>query len=209
MSKRMISTSDKAEIIIQRYKEHGLCLSEEISKAIVDYELPQFNPLRLDAMFLLDTVANGLENWRVPCGTRMYPQSEEDASLEAIKRGLSWLKNHHIKDPAPIELILSHFKGDGLTDELSREDIPDVLLKDLDYVQMKLTDNNSAFEIGLTILGRDMIDRWDILWDDNETYEALLTIISYQCVQYPFDCFETISIMRFLEQTFLYERSKR
>lgn len=209
MPKRMISTNDKAEKILQRYKENGLNVSRQISDALINYELPQYNPLHTEGLYLLDTIANGLKDWRGPHGSRINPEHDEDASYDAIKRSLSWLKNNHIKDPTVIEAVLSHFETVWGTDGLSMDDIPDHLVNNLKFVQGKLGKDKFGIGIGLGQLGRDMIEDWQLIWDDNETYEALLTIVYFEKLRFPFQPFETLGLMRGLEQTFVYEQIKR
>ena len=209
MSKRMISTNDKAEKILQRYKERGLNISGQVSNALINYELPQYNPLYTEGLYLLDSITNGLKDWRGPHGSRINPENDEDASYDAIKRALSWLKNNHIKDPTVIETILSHFETVWGTEGLSMEDIPEHLVKDLNHVQSKLGKDKFGIGIGLGQLGRDMIEDWSLIWDDSETYEALLTIVYFEKLRFPFKPFETLGIMRGLEQTFIYEQIKR
>lgn len=206
MSKRMISTTERAETILSQYKAQGINISAQISDAVVCAELPQYNPLHTEGLYLLDTITNGLKDWRGPFRTQPTPSSDEDASYEAIKRGLSWAKNNRTQDSSVIEFILSHFETMWGTDGLCMDDIPEHLMKNLKSVQNKLSEESFGLAIGLGQLGNDILDEWDALWDDPEVYEALLTIVSFEKLRFPFKPFEALAILRGFEQTFIYEQ---
>ena len=209
MGKKMFNASDRAESVLKYYKDAGVNLSALTSEAIVNYELPQYGVLHTEALYLLDTITNGLQDWRGPGGSRAIPEEPSEASARAVRRAVSWLRNNHIRDCSVLKIIIHHYASSATgvkIEELSPRDRDRWI--DFEKKLKKSGNDSTGIHICLGCAGIDMLNSWGSIWDDSETYEMLINIVYLERLEIPFDPFEAIAIMRMLEQTYVTEQIK-
>ena len=205
----MINTNSRAEVVLDHYKDNGVKISAAVSDAIVNYELPQYGVLHAEALYLLDTVTNGLADWRGPGGSRLTPESPADAAVKAVRRAVSWLRNNHIQDPSVLKMIMRHFEasyaGVPVTDlnQDAQKQINDYVEK-LQTSGIPVTGSN----LYLGCIASNILNVWGEVWDHTDTYDILTGVVYQEKLRIPFEPFEALSIMRMLEQTYIAEQIK-
>lgn len=188
-----------------------------INEQVVNSMLPQYSRLRAEGLYLIDAMANGCKNWYTtfPDGTRTPTYAErgveEDpmfAAWEAVERSVSWLKEHHIKDPSILSYIISHYKLGPWEDGIMLDSLNDWTRENLEYVRGLLKKIDPAYvdyHIGVGQLGRDILEHWDVLWNVDEVYDALHTIAFCENVKKPFEPLEALEILKAVEETYISE----
>lgn len=207
MSRRIFNTNPRAETILGYFKDmaESRKMSAFISDAITSYILPQYGTLHTEALYLLDTISNELQDWKGPGGARIVPEVPEAAACTAVRRAVSWLRGNHIKNEAVLKAILKHYDTAGAC----KEDDPVMISRVATYafkLGMSPDISAAASDVDLGALVKAIVNVWDSVWDDPDAYEILIRYIYLAEPSVPFDPFEAIEIMRMMEQTFILEK---
>ncbi len=209
MARRIFNTSSRAETILGYFKDmaESRKMSAFISDAITSYILPQYGTLHTEALYLLDTISNELQDWKGPGGARIVPEVPEAVACTAVRRAVSWLRGNHLKNDSAIKAILSHYDTSG--GKAYTFDDQGMISRVAAYafkLGLSARDTTEAPDVDLGALVKAIVSAWNSVWDDPDAYEILIRYIYLAEPSVPFDPFEAIEIMRMMEQTFILEK---
>lgn len=206
MAKRMFSTDKRAEKILQYFRAKNDNVSEYISNAVVDETLPVYSQLRIEALYLLDFITDGAKDWN---GNKLIIATDEDEVQFYIKqtlgRGIAWLgRNHHIKHCDVLKTIIDKYD----MGPMSGENFNETVKEEIANVRKKLKEidpDYNDYYIGLGSLARDVLDHWDKLWDWNNSYNLIMSLIYCEKPLAYMDPFDAIRWLQIMENQFIIE----
>lgn len=210
MAKRLFSTDKRAETILAHLRDNDENLSAYISYSVVDEMLPVFSQLRTEALFLLDYVTDGAKDWT---GNKLIISTgEDDLSfyiMQTLGRGIDWLKrNHHIKNGNILRDVVAQYNTSSWNGGVQLDELNDNVNDDIKRIRTKLKELDSKyndFHVGVGSLGRDVIDHWDLLWDCDEAYDMLETVIYCEKPLGKIDPFWVLKTLQNMENQFIVE----
>lgn len=210
MAKRLFSTDKRAETILSYLREKDANVSGYISNAVVDETLPVYSQLRVVALYLLDFITDGAKDWT---GNKLIIATGEDEvqyhTRTTIGRGVEWLKrNHHIKNVNVLRDVISHYNTSSLSGGTSMDNLNDYVKDNMEIVRTKLKEIDheyNDFHIGLGSLGIDVLDHWDVLWDWNEAYDLISSVVYCENPLGNIDPFIAIRLLQMMENQFIVE----
>lgn len=210
MAKRLFSTDKRAEAILSYLREKEENVSGYISNAVVDETLPVYSQLRVEALYLLDFITDGAKDWT---GNKLIIATGEDEvqyhTRSTIGRGIEWLRrNHHIKNVNVLREVVSHYNTGPWSGGTSMDVLNDYVKSNMKTVRTKLKEIDSKyndFQIGLGSLARDVLDHWDELWDWNESYELISSVVYCEKPLGNIDPFIAIRLLQMMENQFIIE----
>lgn len=206
MAKRLFSTDKRAEKILSYLRDNNENLSAFISAAVVDEMLPVYSQLRIEALFLLDYTIDGAKDWT---GNKLILSKGEDElafyTKQTLGRGILWLgRNHHIRNCDVLREAISYYHENSVT----MDEINDYQKNLIKWVREKLKEIDSEYQddyVGLGSLGRDVLDHWDKLWDENEIYNFIHSVIWREEVCKKIDPFLVIKMLQTMENQYIIE----
>ena len=166
MAKRLFSTDKRAETILSYLRGKEENVSGYISNAVVDETLPVYSQLRVEALYLLDFITDGAKDWT---GNKLIIATGEDE-----------IQYHHIKNVNVLRDVISHYNTGPWSGGTSMDNLNEYVKGNIEIVRTKLKEIDSDyndFHIGLGSLGRDVLDHWDVLWDWDEAYNLISSIV--------------------------------
>ena len=210
MAKRLFSTDKRAETILSYLREKEENVSGYISNAVVDETLPVYSQLRVEALYLLDFITDGAKDWT---GNKLIIATGEDEiqyhTRSTIGRCVEWLKrNHHIKNVNVLRDVISHYNTGPWSGGTSMDNLNEYVKGNMEIVRTKLKEIDSDyndFHIGLGSLGRDVLDHWDVLWDWNEAYNLISSVVYCEKPLGNIDPFIAIRLLQMMENQFIVE----
>lgn len=210
MAKRLFSTDKRAETILSYLRGKEENVSGYISNAVVDETLPVYSQLRVEALYLLDFITDGAKDWT---GNKLIIATGEDEiqyhTRSTIGRGVEWLKrNHHIKNVNVLRDVISHYNTGPWSGGTSMDNLNEYVKGNIEIVRTKLKEIDSDyndFHIGLGSLGRDVLDHWDVLWDWDEAYNLISSIVYCEKPLGNIDPFIAIRLLQMMENQFIVE----
>lgn len=210
MAKRLFSTDKRAETILSYLREKEENVSGYISNAVVDETLPVYSQLRVEALYLLDFIIDGAKDWT---GNKLIIATGEDEiqyhTRSTIGRGIEWLqRNHHIKNVNVLRDVISHYNTGPCSGGTSMDNLNDYVKGNMEIVRTKLKEIDSDyndFHIGLGSLGRDVLDHWDVLWDWDEAYNLISSVVYCEKPIGNIDPFSAIRLLQMMENQFILE----
>lgn len=210
MAKRLFSTDKRSETILAYLRAKGENVSAYISNSVVDETLPVYSNLRVDALYLLDYITDGAKDWT---GNKLIIATGEDEiqyhTRSTIGRGVEWLKrNHHIKNVNVLRDVISHYNTGPWSGGTSMDNLNEYVKGNMEIVRTKLKEIDSDyndFHIGLGSLGRDVLDHWDVLWDWNEAYNLISSVVYCEKPLGNIDPFIAIRLLQMMENQFIVE----
>lgn len=216
MAKRLFSTDKRAETILSHLREHGENVSGYISAAVVDETLPVYSQLRVEALYLLDVITDGAKDWTGPklmIGTEKgFVDSSQDVEYvtrQTIGRGVSWLaRNHHIRKPDVLREVVGYYHESSWNGGISLEAVNENVKAEIIKVREKLREidpNYSDFRLGLGSLARDVLDHWDELWDWDDAYNIIISVVYCENPLGKIEPMRAIRILQWMENQFITE----
>lgn len=216
MAKRLFSTDKRAETILSNLRERGENLSGFISAAVVDEVLPVYSQLRIEALYLLDVITDGAKDWtgqKLMIGTENgLIDSRQDVDFvtrQTIGRGVSWLaRNHHIKKVDVLREVVGHYHECSWNGGISLEAVNENVKAEVIRVREKLKEidpNYSDFRLGLGSLARDVLDHWDELWDWDDSYNVIMSVVYCENPIGRIEPMKAIQILQWMENQFIIE----
>jgi len=210
MAKRLFSTDKRAEKILSHMRENDGNLSAYISGAVVDETLPVYSQLRTEALYLLDFITDGAKEWQ---GNKLIIATGEDEVdfyvRQTLGRGVSWLKrNHHIKNGDVLRSLVGHYHESPWNGGVTMEEVNNNVKADVDRIREKLKKIDpkyNDFHVGLGSLARDVLDHWDMLWDDDDAYNIIISVVYSENPLGKIDPFYAISMLQRMENQFIIE----
>ena len=210
MAKRLFSTDKRAETILAYYRDKDANLSNYISNAVVDETLPVYSQLRIEALYLLDFITDGAKDWT---GNKLIIATGEDEvqyhTRSTIGRGVEWLRrNHHIKNVNVLRDVVCHYNTGPWSGGTSMDSLNDYVKGNMATVREKLKEIDpkyNDFQIGLGSLARDVLDHWDDLWDWDESYELISSVVYCEKPLGNIDPFDAIRLLQLIENQFIVE----
>ncbi len=210
MAKRLLSTNNRAEAILDFLKKNNTNISEYICASVLDEYLPVYSSLRVDALYLLDYVINGAKEWR---GNKLLTENDENEKIYIIRqtlgRSISWLKRaHKIKKCSVIRDIVLCFCVSELSGGVVLKDLNDNVIKEIDNIKTKLRDIDDDYNgnyIGLGDLALNVLDHWDKLWDCDTAYDVIISVIYCENFKIKIDPFDAIKFTQNVENQFILE----
>lgn len=210
MAKRLFSTDKRSETILAHLRDQDANVSGFISNAVVDETLPVYSQLRVDALYLLDFITDGAKDWT---GNKLIIATGEDEvqyhTRSTIGRGIEWLRrNHHIKNVNVLRDVVSYYNNGPWSGGTSMDKLNDYVKGNMETVRTKLKEidpNYNDFQVGLGSLGRDVLDHWDELWDWDEAYQLISSVVYCETPLGNIDPFNAIRFLQVMENTFIIE----
>lgn len=210
MAKRLFSTDKRAEKILAHLRDNDGNLSAYISGAVVDETLPVYSQLRTEALYLLDFITDGAKEWQ---GNKLIIATGEDEVdfyvRQTLGRGVSWLKrNHHIKNGDVLRSVVGHYHESPWNGGVTMDEVNENVKADVERIRAKLKEIDpkyNDFHVGLGSLARDVLDRWDKLWDDDDAYNIIISVIYCENPLGKIDPFYAISMLQRMENQFIIE----
>lgn len=210
MAKRLFSTDKRAETILAYLRDKDENLSGYISNSVVDETLPVYSQLRVEALYLLDFITDGAKDWT---GNKLIIATGEDEVQfyvrQTIGRGVEWLRrNHHIKNVNVLREVVNHYNMGPWSGGTSMDILNDYVKGNMDKVREKLKEIDpkyNDFQIGLGSLARDVLDHWDELWDWDEAYELISSVVYCEKPLGNIDPFMAIRMLQVMENQFIIE----
>lgn len=210
MAKRLFSTDKRAETILAYLRDKNENLSGYISNSVVDETLPVYSQLRVEALYLLDFITDGAKDWT---GNKLIIATGEDEVQfyvrQTIGRGVEWLRrNHHIKNVNVLREVVSHYNMGHWSGGTSMDSLNDYVKGNMEKVREKLKEIDpkyNDFQIGLGSLARDVLDHWDELWDWDEAYELISSVVYCKKTLGNIDPFMAIRMLQVMENQFIIE----
>lgn len=210
MAKRLFSTDKRSETILAHLRDENANVSGFISNAVVDETLPVYSQLRVEALYLLDFITDGAKDWT---GNKLIIATGEDEvqyhTRSTIGRGVDWLRrNHHIKNVNVLREVVSHYNTGPWSGGTSMDDLNDYVKANMETVRAKLKEIDpkyNDFQVGLGSLARDVLDHWDELWDWDEAYELISSVVYCEAPLGKIDPFIAIRILQIMENQFIIE----
>jgi len=191
-------------------RENDGNLSAYISGAVVDETLPVYSQLRTEALYLLDFITDGAKEWQ---GNKLIIATGEDEVdfyvRQTLGRGVSWLKrNHHIKNGDVLRSLVGHYHESPWNGGVTMEEVNNNVKADVDRIREKLKKIDpkyNDFHVGLGSLARDVLDHWDMLWDDDDAYNIIISVVYSENPLGKIDPFYAISMLQRMENQFIIE----
>lgn len=210
MAKRLFSSDKRAETILSYLREKGDNVSGYISSSVVDETLPVYSQLRVETLYLLDFIIDGAKDWT---GNKLIIATGEDEvqyhTRSTLGRGIEWLKrNHHIKNANVLREVVSHFNSGPMSGGTLMENLNDYVLEIMETIRTKLKQIDpqyNDFHVGLGSLGRDVLDHWDALWDCDEAYDLISSVVYCENSLGNIDPFIAIKLLQMMENQFIIE----
>lgn len=209
MAKRLFSTDKRAEKILSYMRENDVNLSAYISGAVVDETLPVYSQLRTEALYLLDFIIDGAKDWTGNKLKIAMGENEVDFYVrQTLGRGVSWLKrNHHIKNGDVLRSLVGHYHESPWNGGVKIDEVNKDVQGDVKRIKEKLKEvdpNYNDFHVGLGSLARDVLDRWDKLWDD-DAYNIIISVVFCENPLGKIDPFYAIMMLQRMENQFIIE----
>lgn len=210
MAKRLFSSDKRAETILAHLREQDANVSGFISNAVVDETLPVYSQLRVEALYLLDFITDGAKDWS---GNKLIIGTGEDEvqyhTRSTIGRGIEWLRrNHHIKKVNILREVVSCYNTGPWSGGTSIDNLNDYVQGNMKKVREKLKEIDpkyNDFQVGLGSLGRDVLDHWDDLWDWDEAYELISSVVYCEKPLGDLDPYNAIWLLQQMENEFIIE----
>ncbi len=210
MAKRLFSTDKRAEKILSYLRDNNENISAFISAAVVDEILPVYSQLRIEALYLLDFMIDGAKDWS---GNKLILATGEDElefyTKQTLGRGVSWLqRNHHIRNGDVLRAAINFYHENAWSGGVALDELNDYQKDLIKRMRKKLKEINPEYQdyyVGLGSLGRDVLDHWDKLWDDNEAYDILHSVIWAENANKKIDPFVVIKMLQMMENQFIIE----
>ena len=211
MSKRLFSTDKRAEAILSYLREHGVNLSAYISNSIIDETLPVYSSeLRVNTAYLLDYVVDGAKDWS---GNKLILSPDENElafkCCQTLGRGVEWLRRgHHIKNCSILKEIVAFYPESPMAGGREVEELNINVQDDVKRVQTLLKEADPDyyhFNPGLGSLARDVLERWDHIWDEDDAYRIIIDLIYCDKPIGKIDPFKVIQILQQIENQFIIE----
>ncbi len=219
MAKRLFSTDKRAETILSNLRERGENLSGFICASVVDEVLPVYSQLRIEALYLLDVITDGAKDWKgkkLMIGTEDgFIDSRQDVDFvtrETVGRGVSWLaRNHHIKKADVLREVVGHYHESSWNGGVSLEAVNENVKAEVIRVREKLKEidpNYNDFRLGLGSLARDVLEHWDELWDWDDSYNIIVSVVYNENPIGRIEPMKAIKILQWMENQFIIEAIK-
>lgn len=210
MAKRLFSSDKRAETILSHLREKEENVSAYISSAVVDEMLPVYSQLRVEALYLLDFITDGAKDWT---GNKLIVATGEDEVQfyvrQTLGRGVEWLqRKHHIKNGSILWDVVGQFNTSSWSGGVKMDEVNENVQEDVDRVRKKLKEidpNYNDFHVGLGSLARDVLDHWDDLWDWDESYNLIISVVYCENPLGKIDPFSAIKILQNMENQFIIE----
>lgn len=216
MTKRLVSTDERIDKIINIYKESGMLVSKIVNDSILNNVLPIFSrTLRTEALYLLDVITNGAKDWT---GNKLMLSSEKGlvsatekhqfVVMQTLGRGVLWLKKHNIQDCSVLREIAMYYYNSSLSGGVKQEELNEYVLENINCVIKKLKEIDSKYNeiyIGLGQLVLDVLDHWDELWNWEYSYDLISSLIYCDSPRKDIEPMRAINIMQMFETQFIME----
>lgn len=211
MAKRLLSTNNRAEAILDYVKKNNNTnISEYICAAVIDEFLPVYSALRKEALYLLDYAIDGAKEWR---GSKLVFASDDDEMDYTIRqtlgRSVSWLKRRHkIKKCSVIRDIVLCFRESELGGGVALKDLNDNVKIEIDDIKLKIKDVDGDYDcnyVGLGSLALDILDHWDNLWDCDTAYDVIISVIYCERFRIVLDPLDAIKMIQNVENQYIIE----
>lgn len=187
MNRFFISTKESDELISAEVQHTGHKRNTIISAAISNFYLPTAQPLRVEALYILDKHLQSTTNpWEIK---------------QSISRGITWLGSHPISDNAILIDIFSKYAF-GTNAPSGPLDGNDFVLGQFDQVLNLLRErvpDYASSTTGYDSLVADILDNWSSLWQEKVVYEVLSAIVFTKEPDEPFDWIEGLTILRVMD----------
>lgn len=205
MAKIIFSTDKRAERILQSMRNENVC--DYINNAVLDEALPLFSELRIYALHLLDLITVDTKDRD---GNKLIGEDEiEIYTRQILSQGIGWLgHNHHIKRCDILSDIITHFNLGPWTGGVIMEDVNQNVRQEVDIVRNKLKDINhkyNDFHVGLGSMGRDVLEHWEHLWNWDNSYDLIMSVVTCENSLKKIDPFLAIKLLRAMEDQFIIE----
>lgn len=210
MGKRLITTNNRAELIIRNLKNAGI--STFVNTAIIDATIPIYSQyLRKECLWLIDVVTDGAQDWR---GNKLQdceydPRNNiTDHVRSVLGRGVTWLKKHHIKDESVLRHIIKHYAckpiycNDGHN---YNNYVCDQIKNMIDKIKSIDTNYKRPDTKAIGVIACDVINHWSNLWDDNASYDILISCILLENIKESIEPMDAIHILQNFESQFILE----
>lgn len=210
MAKRLFSTDKRSETILSDLRAKDANVSAYISNSVVDETLPVYSQLRVEALFLLDYVTDGAKDWK---GNKLVLATGEDETefyiRQTLGRGVSWLKRkHHIRNCNVLRSLLGLFNETPWTGGVNLNDLSENIQAEAERISCKLKEIDPEYldtHTGLGNLARDVLDHWDKLWDHDDAYNIIISVIYGEKTIGKIDPFDAIRLLQMMENQFIIE----
>lgn len=149
-----------------------------IDESIIDSFMPSYIPeLAAEAACLIDV-----------CSSRTTSNNDINFyAREALACSVAWFKkDHHMEAAETFKSLASLFKSSTWSGGVGLEDLNPYDRKKVDSVMamMQYADPSLGFSFnGLGDLALKILDRWDILWDENLAYESIELMLHKEHLQ--------------------------
>lgn len=188
--KRIFESEKEVDLLIKEYtKKSGVTIAKLLNNAVLCWFLPTASTLSVEARFLLQQAAlNDLEPWVIK---------------QSISRGITWLGKYPIENAELLRSIILHFTcspWDSHPGEKANDHVNSMFLEIISKIKETEPDyNHTPRHPYLGNFGEDILDRWQILWNDKATYDVLSAIVYTEEPKKPFTWYEAVCILKSLE----------
>lgn len=186
--KRIFLADPAVDLLLNAYiSKTDVKLARIINQSIYNYFLPISGTLSIEANYILQQ--------------ELDKQTDLWENKQSLSRGIKWLTQYHISDPTILKRIYSHFPNRRF-DPAEDTKAPPAAKGIFDIVIDIIKKNNPSYNALWTCylcLFEDILDHWDVLWDYNETYDALSTLVYIYDPIRPFSWYDVICLLKDIE----------
>lgn len=212
MGKRLITANARSETILQHLPD-GHNISSYVNAAILDEALPGYSQLRTEALWLLDVITDGAKEWS---GNKLIINGSSDPRKSlpehinaTLGRGICWLRDgHHIKDPQILLNVIDKYETSGhlfCKDEAEHNRYVQEQMAGIRAILKSIDPDYTDTSYGLGSLAKDVLRHWDILWDQEEGYNTLISCVYCENVKREIDPMFAISALQGMESRYIIE----
>ncbi|ELC8333255.1 hypothetical protein [Clostridium perfringens] len=187
--KKIFECEKEANFLIEEFcKLSGVKITKTINNSIKSFFLPNYiEALRVEAYYILQQHKEG--------------KIEQQELKQAISRGIMVLSKFPIKDCSLLRSIILRFTCvpyvNGYEDNRN-EYVKDLFAK----AESKIKEYNKSYNpynIFACSYGDDICDHWQYVWNEKIMYDVLSSIVYIEEIAKPFTVYETITLLKRME----------
>ncbi len=193
-TRKLFDIEDWANEISKIYSEiTGHKLGWIINKSIYCYLLPNYiETLLTESNYILQTRKDDL--------------TQKDFQT-CLARSIKCIKKYKLKNPEIFQRICGHFQYDAF----EKLDYPESTKKIRNEAFNRLAEKtkNTVYDnASLIFLGEQIIDNWKDVWEEDLMYDLFYDLVYVSTPKRDFGWYETISIMKEMENEIIREKIK-
>lgn len=188
--KRIFQSDKDVDLLINEYTNtEGISIARFLNIAVRQVFLPRNKTLHVESAYLLQQAAEG--------------KADQDLIRQCISRGITWLGKYPIENPEILRTVILHFirsPWDDTPGDPANQTVSTLFDNIISKIQESEPDfKRSPVHPFYGNFGEDILDRWEILWNEKIAYDALSAIVYCEEPAKPFTWYDGMLILQAIE----------